>query len=155
MNGKIVGGAIVALALITGIAVYYLQVYYFYDRLDGAGEEVALTLFDGTSEVIPAESIQAIDASSSPIRYRACFTTPLSHAMLSETFVIYDEAEPLVAPHWFDCFDAVEIGRALERGDALAFLGRRNIHPGVDRVVAIDGEGRGYVWHQVNKEIGE
>lgn len=155
MNGKLVAGGIVALSLITGGAVYYLQEYYYYDRLDPAGAEIALTLVDGRTEPIPAASVEAIDAGSSPIRYRACFTTPLSLAMLSETYVIYDDAQPLVAPHWFDCFDAAAIGEALEQGRALAFLGTKDIHPGVDRVVAILEDGRGYVWNQLTAETAQ
>lgn len=153
MNGKLVAGGIVALSLITGVAVYYLQEYYYYDRLDPAAAEIDLTLLDGQVEPIPAASVEAIDATSSPIRYRACFTTPLSHAMLTETYQMYDAAEPLVAPHWFDCFDAAEVGKALEQGRALAFLGVKDIHPGVDRVVAILEDGRGFAWNQLNAEM--
>lgn len=153
MSGKIIAGGIVVLAFVAGIAMYYLQVYYFYEEVDGAAEEISLTLLDGSSEPILAENVRAIDATSSPIRYRACFTTPMSLAMLSETYEVYEAAEPLTGPGWFECYDATEIGTALERGDAVAFLGTREIHHGVDRVVAIFGDGRGYVWHQVNEAL--
>jgi hypothetical protein len=97
------------------------------------------------------DGFTAIDANSSPIRYRACFTTPMSHALLSETYEIYEQAEPLTAPEWFDCYDAQAIGKALEEGRALAFLGQRDVTYGVDRVVAITEDGHGYVWHQINR----
>ena len=58
--------------------------------------------------------------------------------------------EPLTAPGWFDCFDAVAIGEALEKGEAIAFLSQANIHPGVDRVVAVFPDGRAFAWHQLN-----
>ncbi|NDR56884.1 DUF6446 family protein [Aliiruegeria sabulilitoris] len=153
MSGKIIGGGIVVLALIAGIAIYYLQLYYYYDEVDISAEQVTLTLLEGPADPIVADNLQVIDASSSPIRYRACFTTPQSLAMLSETYEMYEGAEPLTAPHWFDCFDAVEVGKALEEGRALAFLGQKNIAHGVDRVVAVMEDGRGFVWHQVNEEI--
>ena len=153
MSGKIIGGGIVAIALIFGALVYYLQEYYYYEEVSASAAEISLTLIGGAPEPILAENIQAIDANSSPIRYRACFTTPMSLAMLSETYESYDEAVPLIAPRWFDCFDAQEVGEALERGEALAFLGQKDIAHGVDRVVAIFEDGRGYVWHQVNEEI--
>lgn len=153
MSGKIIGGGIVILALIAGMAIYYLQVYHYYDEVDASAEQVTLTLLEGPSEPILADNIEAIDASSSPIRYRACFTTPMSLAMLTETYEPYEAAEPLVAPHWFDCFDAMEVGKALEEGEALAFLSAKNIADGVDRVVAVHEDGRGFVWHQVNEEI--
>ncbi len=70
--------------------------------------------------------------------------------MLTETYVIYDDAVPLNAPGWFDCFDAAEIGAALENGEALAFLGTENISYGIDRIVAVLPDGRGFAWHEIN-----
>ena len=49
-------------------------------------------------EPILTDNFRAIDADSSPIRYRACFDTTLSLAMLSETYVVSDEIEPRNAP---------------------------------------------------------
>jgi hypothetical protein len=103
-------------------------------------------------EAIVVNGIEGIDADSSPIKFRACFTTPLSLAMLTETYRDYVGAEPLVAPRGFDCFDAEAIGKALETGEALAFLSEPDIHPGVDRVVAVFGDGRAYAWQQLNAE---
>jgi hypothetical protein len=119
------------------------------------GEEIRLTPIVGAMpEPILAEDVTGIDSDSSPIRFRACFTTPLSLAMLSETYVAYTDAEPLVAPGWFDCFDAMAIGTALERGEALAFLSEPDIHPGVDRVVAVFPDGRAFAWHQLAPTAG-
>ncbi|WP_258523656.1 DUF6446 family protein [Roseovarius sp. TE539] len=152
MTGKILSVIIVIAALVAGAALYYLQVYHFYEpvRATGDGDVRLTSLVSGKPEPVLYEAFEAIDADSSPIRYRACFTTPTSHALLTETFVPYEAAEPLNAPGWFDCFDAEEIGMALEEGDALAFLGQRNIQYGIDRVVAVMSDGRGYVWHQIN-----
>ena len=152
MSGKILGVFIVLSALVAGIAIYWLQVHAFYEPASFTpGEEIRLVPLDRDDpEVIVAENVEGINASSSPLRFRACFTTPLSQAMLTETYVAYDGAEPLVAPGWFDCFDAVEIGTALERGEAIAFLSEREIARGVDRVVAVFGDGRAYAWHQLN-----
>ena len=47
---------------------------------------------------------------------RACFTTPLTQATLTETYQLYDRPTPLTAPGWFDCFDADAIGEALLAG---------------------------------------
>ncbi len=139
-------------ALIAGAAMYYLQIYAFYDEVVPTGtDDVQLTsLVTGQPEPILYEDFQAIDADSSPIRYRACFTTPLSQAMLTETYQPYEGAEPLVAPGWFDCFDADEIGAALSEGTALAFMGTENHSYGIDRIVAILPDGRGFAWHQIN-----
>ena len=42
----------------------------------------------------------------------------------------------------------------MEAGTALTFLSQKNIHYGVDRVVAITSDGRGYAWHELN-DCGE
>lgn len=154
-NGKIVGGGIVLISAIAGAAIYWLQVHAFYEpaRFE-PGAEIRLTPIIGdTPEVILAENVQGIDAQSSPLRFRACFQTPLSQAMLTETYRVYEDAVPLVAPGWFDCFDAEKIGLALERGEAIAFLSERDIVPGVDRVVAVFADGKAFAWHQLNEKL--
>lgn len=149
--GKILALFMLATGVIAGGAIYYLQVYYFYETVPATGpQDVQLTASD-TPKPLPHDDFQAIDADSSPIRYRACFTTPARAADLSDTYAPYPEAEPLNAPGWFDCFDAQAIGEALEDGRAQAFLGQRDIKYGIDRIVAITQDGRGYVWHQINR----
>jgi Family of unknown function (DUF6446) len=115
-----------------------------------AGEVQLTSVVSGLPEVILFENFKAIDSGSSPIRFRACFDTGLSQAMLTETYVTYAAATPLVAPGWFDCFDAEAIGTALQSGEAIAFMGVQDIAYGIDRVVAVLPDGRGYAWHQIN-----
>ena len=157
MNGKIVGGSIVLIGAIAGIAMYWLQVYAFYEEASFApGQEIRLTLIEGGQpEPILVEDITGIDADSSPLRFRACFRTPMTQGMLTETYQIYQGAVPLTAPGWFDCFDAAAIGEALEKGEAIAFLSEPEIHPGVDRVVAVFPDGRAYAWHQLNASLSD
>ena len=152
MNGKIAAGAIVISAAVAGVAIWYLQVYAYYEPVSFTpGQEITLTTIEsGQPEPILAEGVTGIDADSSPLRFRACFTTPLTQAMLSETYLAYDGAVPLVAPGWFDCFDATEIGQALERGEALAFLSQASVAADIDRVVAVFPDGRAFAWHQLN-----
>ena len=67
MMGKILGSVILASALIAGAALYYLQVYGFYQEVDAPAEGVMLIPLASTeAEVIPMEGYQAIDADSSP-----------------------------------------------------------------------------------------
>ncbi|WP_371168359.1 DUF6446 family protein [Aliiroseovarius sp. 2305UL8-7] len=155
MSGKIIGTFIVVTALIAGVAIYWLQLYAFYDEVSADAPLRMTNVVTGEPEIVLYDSFEGIDANSSPLRYRGCFTTSMSLAMLTETFEIYDEATPLTAPGWFDCFDAVQIGAALENGEAVAFLGERNIQDGVDRVVAVFPDGRGYTWHQLNEKYSE
>lgn len=152
MSGKILGIVIVLSGIVAGIAIYYLQIHHFYEEVQASGtDDVQLTLMvTGQPEPILYENFQAIDADSSPIRYRACFTTPMSIPMLTETYDPYEGASPRVAPGWFDCFDAEAIGAEIKAGTAFVFTGQRNLEFGIDRVVAITDDGRGYVWHEVN-----
>lgn len=80
-SGKLVAIVILACALLVGAAVYYLQVYAFYDEArlaaDGGAVEMKLTLADGSGIDLPTSDFRAIDAQSSPIRFRACFQTAL------------------------------------------------------------------------------
>ncbi len=151
MIGKIVIVMLLLSSVLAGAGLYYLQVYHYYEEVNVTAAEIELTsVSTGTPEAILAENIEAIDADSSPIRFRACFTTPMSQALLTETYVLRDDAVPLTAPDWFGCFDAQAIGDALADGTALAFTGQENIAYGVDRIVAIFDDGRGYAWHQIN-----
>ena len=153
MSGKIIGILILLGSLIGGIALYYLQVYGVYQTVEQSEVRLVSVVSD-TPEPISIDRFEAIDADSSPIRYRACFTTDMSLALLTETYVGLETATPRNAPHWFDCFDAEAIGAELAAGTALPFLGEKNVDFGVDRIVAITEDGRGYVWHELN-DCGE
>ena len=153
MSGKIIGIVIVLSAIIAGAALYYLQVYGFYEDVAEADVQLVSVVSD-EPEPISFADFQAIDADSSPIRFRACFTTDMSLALLTETYVGLDNATPRNAPGWFDCFDAAAIAAELDAGTALPFLGEKNVDFGVDRIVAITEDGRGYVWHELN-DCGE
>ena len=150
--GKILGIAILASAALAGGALYYLQVHHFYREVqlasDGGDVEMKITLSGGHVIDLPARDFEGIDADSSPIRFRACFTTQLPQDV---GFVPYAAAEPLNAPGWFDCFDAQAIGEALEAGRARAYLGEAHIEYGIDRVLAVFPDGRAFAWHQINR----
>ena len=151
MTARIAVIAIVLASILAGVGIWYLQIYAYYEEVTPDGTtDVQLTTLSGEVEPIPYEDFRAIDADSSPIRYRACFTTPQSLSRLRDTYAVFDRAEPLVAPGWFDCFDAEAIGAQLASGAAVAFLGQANVSWGVDRIVAVGPDGQGYVWHQLN-----
>ncbi|MHC0053208.1 DUF6446 family protein [Actibacterium sp. D379-3] len=153
MTGKILAIVIVLAAVIAGVGLYYTQEYAYYAPVapaDPAADVYLTALIGGAPELVPSDGFEGIDADTSPLRFRACFTMPTSVATLSETYVIYETPVPLVAPRQFGCFDAVAIGEALETGDAVAFLGQANITYGVDRVIAVFPDGRAYAWNQMN-----
>ncbi|TRW98213.1 histidine kinase [Paracoccus sp. M683] len=151
--------AVAALALSTaaaGAGVWYAQVYGFYDRIeaDGPGAQInTQSAADGTMMPLSLTDFQGIDASSSPLRWRACFR--LTSEPLPESLIPYDGATPLNGPGWFDCYDADQIGHDLASGAAVAVLGTPEIRPDVDRVLAIYPDGRAYGWHQYNDKTPE
>ena len=143
--------ALLLTALVMGAGMYWLQVYAYYDEL--SAEEAGPVMLVGTggaAEAIPVSDLRAIDSESSPIRFRSCFTTAEPLDALAQRFESYADPTPLNAPGWFDCYDAEEIGTALEGGEARAFLSAKDIHYGVDRVVAVLPDGRGFAWQQIN-----
>ncbi|MFV0491085.1 MAG: DUF6446 family protein [Pseudorhodobacter sp.] len=151
MTGRIAAIIIILSAVLVGGAVYYLQVYGYYNEIDPASAEarVMITRLDGSAEKLAIEDFRGIDAESSPIRYRACFRLAVQPERTE--FLPYEGAEPLVAPNWFDCFDAQEIGTALEDGIATIWLGTENHEYGIDRVIAVMPDGRGFSWPQINR----
>jgi hypothetical protein len=147
--GKFLAVLLLGSAVIAGASMYYLQVYGLYDEVKTSDVQL-VSVVDDLPELISFDNFQAIDSQSSPIRYRACFTTDLSISLLSETYVGLEKASPRNAPKWFDCFNAAAIGAELAAGTAVPFLGQKNVHFGVDRIVAITDDGRGYIWHDLN-----
>lgn len=152
MKGSIVSGGIVLTAIVMGAGLYYTQTHAYYEPIEASAPEGAIlaTTFDGVTEDILASDFEGIDAETSPLKYRACFQTPLSQALMSETFEPHVEPTPLTAPKWFDCFNAEQIALDIESGAAMAFMGTENIEYGIDRVVAVYADGRGFAWHQMN-----
>jgi hypothetical protein len=153
VNGKIVAGFLVVSGLVAGAAIYWLQLYAFYEPVAVSSPQAAisLTTVSGVTEPLLTAGFTGIDADSSPLRFRGCFTTPTSLATLTETYATYDAPTPLIAPGWFKCFDAGALTDDLATGTAVAFLGQANIHPGVDRVVAVYPDGRAFAWNQLTK----
>lgn len=165
LTAKFVGVFLVLGAAIFGGVMYYMQVYAFYDEIsadsppayDGQTGMTLVSVATGAVEPMLADDVRAIDADSSPLRFRACFTTPTSLATLTETYRVLDDGDaiPLTAPKWFDCFDAVAIGNDIDGGAAVAFMGWPDIRHGVNRVVAVYPDGRAFAWHQLTEEFQE
>ncbi|MDE0967889.1 MAG: DUF6446 family protein [Octadecabacter sp.] len=150
--------AILGSSVIFGALMYYQLVYAGYVELTATeiGEIQLISIISGDPEPLLLENVKGIDSVvdgvrlSSSVSYRACFMTQQSQAKLIEAYVIMNDAVPLTAPPWFDCFDARAIGQSLEDGVATAFMSQENITFGVDRVVAVLPNGYGFVWHQLN-----
>lgn len=150
--GKFLSLILIGSGLAAGVAMYYLQIYGFYDEVTtNPGQDVVLLpVGEEIPRPIAYANFEAIDADSSPIRYRACFTTSVTRQELAQIFQISDQHDPRNAPEWFDCFDAAALGAALKAGEATAFVAVKNISYGVDRIVAITETGQGFAWHELN-----
>ncbi|MBC6438425.1 MAG: histidine kinase [Rhodobacteraceae bacterium] len=152
MSGKVLASFILIVTVIFGSAVWWFQTRAYYAPVKATAPAAKIRLKGLSGGVTPLliADFEGIDADSSPLRFRACFTTPVSLPVLTERFESYEAATPLRGPGWFDCFDAAGISAALEEGHALAFLGEANTPYGIDRIVAIYGDGRGFAWPQMN-----
>lgn len=153
-QGKIAVSFMLLSAVLTALAVYYLQVYGYYEEIDelAGAESLQLATREGGTRPMPIADFRGIDADSSPLRYRACFT--LDPAALDDAQP-YPDPTPLIGPNWFQCYSAKGVGRDLESGAARAFLSEGNIRPGVDRVIAVYPDGRAFAWHQLNESAEE
>lgn len=153
--GKIMASMIVLSAVLAGLAVYYMQVYGFYEPLDEAAgaAEIHATADDMQPIPLDVAEFRGIDADSSPLRYRSCFRITDMAAL--EAARPFEGATPLVGPRWFSCFSAKGLTADLESGAATAYLGQPNIHMGTDRVIAVYPDGRAFAWHQLNEAAEE
>jgi len=143
VSGKAVAIGLVAFAAIFGAALYWFQVYAFYERQSGIGALVV------AGETVPVARYEGIDAASSPLKLRGCFhADPAAFAAATPA----PEATPLVAPYWFRCFDAGALTADLAAGRARAFALDHDTPPGFETVVALYPDGRGYLWRQLAEE---
>ncbi|MEM9795291.1 MAG: DUF6446 family protein [Pseudomonadota bacterium] len=148
--GKFAVLLILLSTLIGGVAIWYTQTRAFWSEIDGP---VTLTLAteDGLT-TLPAQDVRAIASTSSPLGFRACFQHLVQMDALGSDLPVtpMPDAAPTIPPDWFDCFDAPAIGALLAGGDARAFLAYPNVAYGVDRIVALAPDGRGWAWHELN-----
>ena len=151
MSGRILAIAIIVITALFGAGLWYTQIYAYYEPIDTA--ELTVTLADGTVAPLRIEAFSGIDADTSPLRFRGCFTVTEDPSALVARAQPYSDPAPLIAPDWFECFDAVAIGTALEAGEAQAILSQSEVRPGADRVIAVFPDGRGYAWHQWNDSL--
>ncbi len=92
---------------------------------------------------------RGIDAASSPIKLRACFRVEpgaLADAPIAEA------PTPLVAPGWFDCFDARRLAAALAEGEARAVRAAAGEFADTERLIAVYPDGRAYMWRQLTPD---
>lgn len=145
MTGRtlLIGGGIF-LAVFTA-ALWYFQTYAFYEELPP--ETTVLGQY-------PVERWDGIDASTSPLKKRVCLTVSAQTARrIMDDEVALSGGEPLVAPSWFECFDAEAIARDLEAQAARLYMIRTSVFDGVDEYLAVYPDGRAYIWRELQPEF--
>ncbi len=128
-----------------GAALWWFQTRAYYETVEGVGA------VDVMGSSLPVAEFEGIDAPTSPLKMRACFRVQDWAAPDAVQHVAQAEgATPLVAPGWFDCFDAEAIEAGIAEGSIRAVLAGRDEPWGFDRIVAVDPVGRGWMWRQMN-----
>lgn len=140
MNGRFIAGGLVLFSIVFGAALWWFQTRGWYEEVTGVE---AITI-DGAAT--PVENYRGIDADTSPLKLRGCFVVAAGE--ISGRPAV--DADPLIAPGWFDCFDAEAIATDLEAGAARAILAEFNEPYGFDRIIAVYPDGRAYQWRQIN-----
>jgi hypothetical protein len=145
-RGRLLVIGILSVTLLAGALMWWLQTRAFYREV--AAQSFAVARADGGVAELPVADWRGIDSSSSPIRFRACFRLPEG---APADLAPYALPTPLIAPGWFDCFDARAIGAALDAGEARAVRAAPTGIDGVDRVLAVFADGRAYAWNQIDR----
>lgn len=152
--GKLAIVALMGGGILAGAGVWYAQQYGYYYEIEAdspAALDIVIQTASGPAD-FPAADNRSIDATSSPLRWRACLD---GAGPVPDDATPYPRATPLTAPGWFDCFDAGQIDADLQSGAARAFLSVSDIRPDVDRVLAVYPDGRAFGWHQFNEKTPE
>lgn len=142
MNGKVFAVGFFAFAAIFGGALYYSQVYAYYEEVTGVAE---ITVQD---RVIAVGNYEGIDATSSGLKLRGCFTVDMADFEGLEQSA---GATPLTAPGWFKCFNAGTLHEDLKEDRVTAYRAIENEKDGLDRFIAVYPDGRAYQWRQLNE----
>ena len=128
-------------------ALWYFQNHAFY-------EELPLQPLVMNGREYPVESWQGIDAATSPLKRRVCLTVASATAgQIRDDLPKRAEGEPLVAPYWFECFDAKTLARDLAAGEAGLYMIGASGFDGIDEVLALYPDGRGFIWRQLKPEF--
>lgn len=141
-------GRILIIGFLTFVVVFAAALWWFQTR--AYYEETAADTVEMAGQSYPVSDWRGIDAPTSPIKLRACFR--LAEAPDAPEV---EDAAPLVAPGWFDCFDAPALARALEAGEATAYLAAPDEFGAARRIVARFPDGRAYMWRQLKPDLDD
>ena len=143
MSGRMLAILMIAVPAVFAAALWWFQTRAYYEEIGADDVEIA-------GQSYPVSDWRGIDAPTSPLKLRACFR--LAEAPDAPRA---EDAKPLVAPPWFDCFDAAALDGALERGEAVAYLAQADEFGAANRIVVRFPDGRAYMWRQLKPGFGK
>lgn len=141
MSGRKLMSGLLIFCAIFGAALWYFQTRAYYREVSSVTEVFAY------GDAFPVQDYQGIDADTSPLKMRACFTVAWDYWPSDEFAAI---AEPLKAPGWFGCFDARTLKTDIDAGKASVILAGENDPFGFHRFIAQYEDGRAFMWRQIN-----
>jgi hypothetical protein len=139
MSGRIFISGLLLFAAIFGAAMWWFQTRGHYVEVDG------IEVVDIAGSPVAVRAYKGVDADTSPLKLRGCFILVGEFAA-----PIAEDPTPLIAPDWFECFDAGKLDADLKSGAARPLLAEFNNPFGFDRVVAVYADGRAFQWRQIN-----
>ncbi|GHA55128.1 hypothetical protein GCM10008927_21250 [Amylibacter ulvae] len=142
MRGTVLIGGILAVAGAMGAGLWYSQNYAYYKTVDG------VTSVTAYGDAFPVSDYRGIDADTSPLKMRACFTVDWDYFPTDE---FKDVVTPLKPPRWFDCFNAKQIADDIANDNATTILSDENVPFGFNTYIAQYPDGRAYMWRQINE----
>ncbi|MEM6904654.1 MAG: DUF6446 family protein [Pseudomonadota bacterium] len=146
MSGRLLGIGLISFTVIFTAALWYFQFYAWYDEVEGVTE---VTI---QGDAFPVSDYRGIEAESSPLKLRACFTVEWEYVLSTEH---RERATPLTPPPWFECFDAAQISQDIAAGQATTYLAAKNETDGIDRYIVQYPDGRAFMWRQLNEKFAD
>ncbi|MFL2790291.1 MAG: DUF6446 family protein [Paracoccaceae bacterium] len=143
MSGKITVVLILGFSFCFGIIFFYFQSFAYYQEVSG------IKKIEVQDRKIEVKDYLGIRADTSALKMRSCFIAKSSDF---RNLPPAKKPQPLNAPFWFDCFNSKDLQEAIDGGRAKAYLAKENEADGIDRLVVIYPNGKGYEWRQLNKK---
>ena len=145
MNGRSFILVCIAFLMIFTLLLFYFQNFAYYERLEVKNRLLI------EKQMIEVTNYYGIDASSSGLKLRECFTVT-DESFDIKNLTTYQKPTPLNAPFWFECFNAESITKDLNTNKAVAFLSKKEEFDGIDKVIVLYPDGTGYQWRQLNEK---
>lgn len=141
MKGKTFVTLLLGVAVFMGALLWYTLTQAYYRPVTG------VTTVTAYGDEFAVSNYQGIDADTSPLKFRACFSVDWDYYPSDEFKSV---ATPLTAPKWFSCFNARQIGEDLQADLASAILSDENKPYGFNTYIAQYPDGRAFMWRQIN-----